>query len=78
MFVVGKNLLAQFVNELIKAQINFGLYFIVEKLFAEYGQGVMGAVVVQIQRKQDAPEEHQKTLTQFSFIEKFRLHLLHH
>ena len=35
-FVVTENLLAEFVYELIKAQVNFCLDFVIEKLFVEH------------------------------------------
>ena len=54
MLVICKNLLAQLVDKLVKAQIDFGFDFVVQELFPEDGQGVVGAVVVQIQGKEDA------------------------
>ena len=54
-FVIAENVFAEFVNELIKTQVDFGFYFVVQKLFAEFCQGVVSSVVVQVQRVQNAP-----------------------
>jgi hypothetical protein len=51
MFIVGENLLAQLVNKLVKTQVHFSLYFVIKKLFTENSQGVMGRIVVKIQRE---------------------------
>ena len=49
MLVVGEYLVREFVGELIEAEINLGLDFIVQKLFLEFVQGVKCRIVVQIQ-----------------------------
>ena len=43
-------------NYLIKTEVDLSLDFVVQKLLLENGQGVVGAVVVQVQRVEDAPE----------------------
>lgn len=50
MLVVGKHLIAEFVDELIEAEVDFGLEFVVEKLFLDFGERILRGVVVQIQR----------------------------
>ena len=42
MFVVGKNLFAKFINKLVEAKIYFSFNFVVQKLFAENGQSIVG------------------------------------
>lgn len=49
---MGENLLAEFVNKLIEAQVDLRFHLVVEKLFAEHSEGVVGAVIVQVQRVQ--------------------------
>ena len=48
------SLLAQLVDELVEAEVDLGLDLVVEVLLAEHGEGVVGAVVVQVQGVQDA------------------------
>ena len=55
MLVVGIDLFAQLVDKLIKAQVDLGINLVVQKLLFEDGQRVVGAVVVQVQRVEDAP-----------------------
>ena len=55
MFVVGVDLFAQFVDELVEAQVDLSLDLVVQELLLEDGQRVVGAVVVQVQRVEDAP-----------------------
>lgn len=47
-----ENLFAEFIYELIEAQVHLGFHFVVQKLFAEYRERVQRAIVVQIQRIQ--------------------------
>ena len=47
--VVGVDLLAQLVDELVEAEVHLGLDFVVEELLSEHGEGVVGRVVVEIQ-----------------------------
>lgn len=49
LLVVAEDLLRQLVDKLIEAQVNFGLYFIVEKLLLELSQRVVSRVIVQVQ-----------------------------
>ena len=56
MLVVGIDLFAQLVDKLIKAQVDLGFNLVVQKLLFEDGQRVVGAVVVQVQRVEDAPK----------------------
>lgn len=55
LLVVGEYLLAELVDELVEAEVHLGLDLVVEELLAEDGQGVEGAVVVQVQRVEDVP-----------------------
>jgi len=52
---MSKNLLTQLVDELIETQVDFSLHFVVQKLFAENSQRIMGTVVVQVQWIQNIP-----------------------
>ena len=56
MFVVGVDLFAQLVDELVEAQVDLSLDLVVQELLLEDGQRVVGAVVVQVQRVEDAPK----------------------
>ena len=60
MFVVGVDLFAQLVDELVEAEVDLGLDLVVQELLLEDGQRVVGAVVVQVQRVEDAPKMEQK------------------
>ena len=53
--VVGVDLLAELVDELVEAEVDLGLDLVVEVLLAEHGECVVGAVVVQVQRVQHTP-----------------------
>ena len=57
MFVVRVDLLAQLVDELVEAEVDLGLDLVVQELLLEDGQRVVGAVVVQVQRVEDAPSD---------------------
>lgn len=59
---MGENLLAQFVNKLIEAQVDLRFHLVVEKLFAEHSEGVVGAVIVQVQRVQHVSTWRHKLL----------------
>ncbi len=54
MLVVGVYLLAELVDELVKAEVDLRLHLVVEELLAEDCQGVVRAVVVQVQRVEHA------------------------
>ena len=54
--VVGVDLLAELVDELVEAEVDLGLDLVVEVLLAEHGERVVRAVVVQVQRVQNTPE----------------------
>ena len=56
MFVVGVDLFAELVDELVEAQVDLSLDLVVQELLLEDGQRVVGAVVVQVQRVEDAPK----------------------
>ena len=56
MFVVCVDLFAQFVDELVEAEVDLSLDLVVQELLLEDGQRVVGAVVVQVQRVEDAPK----------------------
>lgn len=47
-FVVRKNLFAQFIDKLIEAKVDFRFNFIVQKLFAEDCQSIVCGVIVQV------------------------------
>lgn len=55
MFVVGKDLVTEFVDELVKAQVDLSLHLVIQELFAEFREGKMGTVIVQVQRVEDVP-----------------------
>ena len=42
MFIVGENLFAKFVHELIETKIDFSFDLIIQKLFAENSECVVG------------------------------------
>lgn len=50
---MGKDLLAELVDKLIEAQIDFGLHFVVQELLSEDSECVVRRVVVQVQGIQD-------------------------
>ena len=52
MLIISINLLTQFIDELIKTQIHFSFYFVIEKLFLKYGQSIVSTIVIQIKRIQ--------------------------
>jgi len=56
---MNENLFAQFVNKLVKAQIDFSLEFIVEKLLMEHVECIVRTVIVQIQWIQHVPRDGQ-------------------
>jgi hypothetical protein len=55
LLVVGEDLFAQLVDELVEAEVDLGLDFVVEELLAEDGEGVEGRVVVEVQGVEDVP-----------------------
>lgn len=76
MLEVGVNLLAQFVHELIKAQVDLRLNFIVQKLLLEHGESVMSTVIIQVQGVENAPEDEEQGLD-FKLKVKYNKILLH-
>jgi hypothetical protein len=52
---VSEYLFTQLVYKLIKAEINFSFYFVIQELLAENGEGVHRTVVVEIQGVQHVP-----------------------
>ena len=50
---VVHHLITEFINKLIKAEVNLGLHLVVQELFTEHSQGVERGVVVQIQGVED-------------------------
>lgn len=54
-FVVGENLFAQLIDELIETQIDFSFDFVVQKLFAENGQRIVSRIVIEIKGEKYAP-----------------------
>ena len=59
--VVGVDLLAELVDELVEAQVDLGLDLVVEKLLLEHGERVVRAVVVKIERIENAPRRKERT-----------------
>ena len=49
MFVVVEDLVTEFVDELIKAEVDLSFHLVVQELLLEVVQRVVGAVVVQVQ-----------------------------
>ena len=49
LFVVREDLLREFVHKLVKAQVHLGFDFVVEELLLEFGQCVVGRVIVEVQ-----------------------------
>ena len=78
MLVVGVDLLAELVDELVEAEVDLGLDLVVEVLLAEHGEGVVRAVVVQVEGVQDAPGKHEgnygKGKEEYMFITTHRFH----
>ena len=74
MLVVRVDLLAELVDKLVEAEVDLGLDLVVEILLAEDGQSVVGAVVVQVQRIEYAPENKEGPFSHFAklFFEKFK------
>ena len=66
MLVVGEHLIAEFVDELIEAEIHFGFEFVVEKLLLDFGEGILGGVVVEIQRVENVL--HHRGLPRFQAV----------
>lgn len=60
-FVVSKDLVCQLVDKLIKTQVHLGFDLVVQELLFKLGQSIVGAVIVQIQRVEDVPEEGKTT-----------------
>lgn len=48
MFVVGKDLFRQLEHKLVKAQVHFCLYLIIQELLTELGEGIVGTVIIQV------------------------------
>ena len=73
MFVVVEYLFTEFVDELIKAQVHLGFYFIVEELLAKVMQGIVSTVTVQIQGVQYVPgdRERQTETHEHTNVDKF-------
>lgn len=63
LLVMSKNLFAQLVDKLIKAQVDFSLHFVVQKLFTENCQRVVSTVVVQVQWIQNVPVNKNMIIT---------------
>ena len=56
-FVVGEDLFAELVDELVEAEVDLGLDLVVEELLPEAGERVVAGVVVQVQWVQHAPND---------------------
>jgi hypothetical protein len=61
-FVVGENLFAQLIDELIETQIDFSFDFVVQKLFAENGQRIVSRIVIEIKGEKYAPGKHKSNI----------------
>lgn len=59
MLIVGENLFAEFVDELIETQIDFSFNFVIQKLFTENSQCIVSRIVVEIKREKNAPKQKQ-------------------
>jgi hypothetical protein len=68
-FVVGENLFAQLIDELIETQIDFSFDFVVQKLFAENGQRIVSRIVIEIKGEKYAPVNTNQT-SNFKFNRK--------
>ena len=55
MFVIVEDLLTEFVDQLIKDEVNFCLNLIVEELLLKMVQCIVRTVTVEIQRVEDIP-----------------------
>ena len=53
LFIIGIDLLAQLVDKLVKAKVDFSFDFVIQELLFKNSQSVMSTIVVQIQRIQD-------------------------
>ena len=53
LFIVGIDLLAQLVDKLVKAKVDFSFDFVIQELLLEDSQSVVSTIVVQVQRIQD-------------------------
>ena len=58
MLVVGKHLLRKLEHKLVKAQVHFSFNLIIQELLTELGEGVVGTVIIQVQRIQHTPVRH--------------------
>ena len=53
LFIIGIDLLAQLVDKLVKAKVDFSFDFVIQELLFKDSQSVVSTIVVQIQRIQD-------------------------
>ena len=70
LLVVAEDLLAEFEDELVEAEVDLRLDLVVEKLLAKVRERVVRRVVVQVQGVQHAPEK-KKTLLERVFLNIF-------
>ena len=72
MFVVVEDLVAEFVDKLIKTQVHFSLDLIVQKLFLKLMECVVSAVIVQvkgIEYKSENKQTHRITTQYYNSME---------
>ena len=72
MFEVCKDLIREFVNKLVKTQVDLSFYFIIEELLLEFMQSIMSTVIVQIEWIQDVPETKYIIITVIPKAEDFQ------
>lgn len=53
MFIIRKYLITEFVDKLVKTQVDLCFYFIIKELFSKVGQSIVSTVIVQVKGVED-------------------------